>query len=55
MPLVFGVLTTTTTDEVPRVVGDPLPLWVWWGAGVVLLVVILAAGWLVNRRSTTRR
>jgi hypothetical protein len=53
MPAVFGVLTTTT-DEVPRVVGDPLPLWVWWGAGILLLLVILGAGWYVSRRAGRR-
>jgi hypothetical protein len=40
----------TTTTEVRRVVGDPLPKWVVIGAGVALLVVILVAGAVVNRR-----
>ena len=42
--------TTTTTEEVPRIVGDPLPLWVWWGAGILLLVVILAGGMWARRK-----
>lgn len=42
--------TTTTVAEVPRVVGDPLPLWIWWLAGVALLVAILAAGTWARRR-----
>jgi hypothetical protein len=41
----------TTTTEVRRVVGDPLPKWVVIGAGLALLVVILVAGFLVRRRS----
>ena len=41
----------TTTTEVRRIVGDPLPKWVVIGSGVALLVVILAAGFLVQRRS----
>ena len=42
----------TTTTEVRRIVGDPLPKWVVIGAGVALLVVILLAGYLVRRRSS---
>src|SRR5688572_27151821 len=38
------ITATTTTTEVQRVVGDPLPLWVWWGAGILLLVFIVAGG-----------
>ena len=41
----------TTTTEVRRVVGDPLPKWVVIGAGLALLAVILVAGFLVRRRS----
>jgi hypothetical protein len=41
----------TTTTEVRRIVGDPLPKWVVLGAGAALLVVILLAGVLVRRRS----
>ena len=47
--LVLGQQTTTT--EVRRIVGDPLPKWIVIGSGVALLVVILAAGFLVQRRS----
>jgi hypothetical protein len=42
--------TTTTTEEVPRIVGDPLPLWVWWGAGILLLVVIVVGGLWARRK-----
>ena len=48
MPLVFA---QTTTTEVRRVVGDPLPSWIPWTAGIVLLLVILLAGWWVRRRA----
>ena len=41
----------TTTTEVRRIVGDPLPKWVVVGAGVALLVVIVVAGLLVRRRA----
>jgi MYXO-CTERM domain-containing protein len=41
----------TTTTEVRRIVGDPLPKWVVIGAGLALLAVILLAGFLVRRRS----
>jgi hypothetical protein len=41
----------TTTTEVRRIVGDPLPKWVVIGAGLALLAVILVAGFLVRRRS----
>jgi len=41
----------TTTTEVRRIVGDPLPKWVVIGAGLALLVVILVAGMLVTRRT----
>jgi hypothetical protein len=41
----------TTTTEVRRIVGDPLPKWVVIGAGLALLVVILVAGLLVSRRT----
>jgi hypothetical protein len=41
----------TTTTEVRRIVGDPLPKWIVIGAGLALLAVILVAGVLVRRRS----
>lgn len=43
--------TTTTLEEVPRVVGDPLPRWVVIGAGLALLVVVLVAGWFLRERA----
>lgn len=49
MPAVWLAQQTTTT-EVPRVVGDPLPEWIWLLAGAVLLVFILAGGWWATRR-----
>jgi len=51
MPLVLAQSTTTTIDEVERVVGDPLPLWIWWAAGAAVLAFILLAGWYVGRRT----
>lgn len=50
MPALFAAAATTTT-EVPRVVGDPLPTWLVWLSGGVLLVLIVAAGvWARNRQ-----
>jgi hypothetical protein len=40
----------TTTTEVQRVVGDPLPTGVLVGAGLAVLLVILLAGLLARRR-----
>jgi hypothetical protein len=40
----------TTTTEVRRIVGDPLPPWVVLGSGLLLGVVILVAGWVAKRR-----
>jgi hypothetical protein len=42
--------TTTTTVEVPRVVGDPLPVWEFWAAGAVVLAFILLGGWWFSRK-----
>lgn len=53
MPVVWLAQQTTTT-EVPRVVGDPLPEWIWLLAGVALLAVILAGGWWATRRQEPR-
>ena len=50
MPSLLAAAATTSTTEVPRIVGDPLPYWQWLGAGIVLLALILAAGWYVSRR-----
>lgn len=46
--------TTTTAEEVPRMVGDPLPTWQLVGASVALLLVILVAGAMVSRRMRSR-
>ncbi|HWH34966.1 MAG TPA: hypothetical protein VNT56_06540 [Acidimicrobiales bacterium] len=54
MPAGVALLAQTTTTEVQRMVGDPLPSEVVVGAGVVLLVVILVAG-LLARRSRAER
>ncbi len=50
--LAVGVLaqTTTTTEVVDRVVGEPLASWVVLAASAALLAVILLAGLLVSRR-----
>lgn len=48
----FAQMTTTTEQEVRRVVGDPLPLWMVLGAAAILLVVILAAGLYVRGRAS---
>ena len=40
----------TTTTEVQRIVGDPLPTWVVVGAGLGLLALIVVAGLLARRR-----
>jgi hypothetical protein len=40
----------TTTTEVPRIVGEPLDSWVVLAAGAALLVVILVAGFVTQRR-----
>ncbi|MGH9184108.1 MAG: hypothetical protein ACRDZ9_09960 [Acidimicrobiales bacterium] len=42
----------TTTTEVPRIVGDPLPPWVVAGAGLVVLAAIVVAGLVVRRRAS---
>jgi hypothetical protein len=47
----FLLVQQTTTTEVRRVVGDPLPKWVVIGAGLALLAVILLAGLFVRRRT----
>ena len=45
------LLAQTTTTEVRRIVGEPLPSWVVVGAGITLLVLIVVAGLLVRRRT----
>ena len=42
--------TTTTSEAVPRIVGDPLPSWVVLAASAALFVAILLAGLVVTRR-----
>lgn len=49
MLLVFAAASTTTT-EVPRVVGDPLPLWIWWLAGIAVFAAIAAGGLWARQR-----
>jgi hypothetical protein len=49
---VLAAATTTTTEDVPRIVGDPLSWPVFIGAGVLCLVLILAAGWYVRSRAS---
>ncbi len=46
---------TTTTEVVERVVGEPLPSWVVLAASAALLVAILFAGLLVQRRQKADR
>jgi len=55
MPVIsLAASTTTTVAEVPRVVGDPLPLWIWWMAGILVLIAILAGGlWARSRQQQT--
>jgi hypothetical protein len=50
MPVAVRLAQQTTTTEVPRVVGEPLPEWVWLLAGLALLVFVLAGGWWATRR-----
>ena len=49
---VLAAATTTTTEDVPRIVGDPLSWWVFIGAGVALFVFIVVGGLLVRRRGS---
>lgn len=41
---------TTTTEVVPRVVGEPLPSWVLLAASAAVLAFIILGGTFVNRR-----
>ena len=45
-------VTTTTTEVVPRVVGEPLATWVVLAASAAVLAFIILGGVLVNRRRT---
>ena len=47
--------TSTTIEEAPRIVGDPLPLWIWLAAGIALLAVILLTGWWLTKRASAQR
>jgi hypothetical protein len=42
--------TTTTSEAVPRIVGEPLPSWVVLAASAALFVAIVLAGLVVSRR-----
>ena len=42
--------STTSTTEVPRIVGEPLADWVVYAAGLALLVVIVIGGVLIRRK-----
>ena len=42
--------STTSTTEVPRIVGEPLSDWVVYAAGFALLVVIVVGGLLIRRK-----
>jgi hypothetical protein len=56
LTLFLAVATTTTAiDDAPRIVGQPLALWVWWASGILLLAAILGAGWYVGRRTRDQR
>jgi hypothetical protein len=50
MGLLFAA-TTTSTTEAPRIVGDPLPVWIVLGAAAALLVVVLLGGLWLSRRA----
>ncbi|MDP8954398.1 MAG: hypothetical protein M3N37_05680 [Actinomycetota bacterium] len=43
------VAVETTTTEVQRVVGEPLPTWVVVGAGLAVLALIVIAGAVARR------
>ena len=42
--------STTSTTEVPRVVGEPLADWIVYAAGLALLVAIVVGGLVIRRR-----
>ena len=43
-------LAQTTTTEVRRIVGEPLPTWVVVGAGLAVFALIVVAGLAARRR-----
>ena len=47
-----GLFAATTTTEVPRVVGDPLPVWIVLAASAAVLVVIVLASLYVRGRAS---
>jgi hypothetical protein len=47
---IWAQTTTTTVEEVPRVVGDPLPSWIFYTAGALVLLFILVGGYVFTRR-----
>ena len=49
-----GAQDTTTTTEVRRMVGEPLPIWITLASGAVLFVVILFVGNLLRQRIAQR-
>jgi hypothetical protein len=51
-PIVFAVFAQTSTTEVQRVVGDPLPVWQVLAAAALLLVLIVAGGLYVRSRGS---
>lgn len=53
VPASIVAAARTTTTEVQRIVGDPLPTWVVVSAGVAILVLIVVAGLLARRRSSS--
>ena len=54
MELAQTSTSTTSTTEVPRIVGEPLDVWVTVLAGVALLVAIVLGGLLIRRRADRR-
>ena len=49
---VFAVFLQTTTTEVQRVVGDPLPVWQVLAASALLLALIVGASLYVRGRAS---
>ncbi len=50
LSLAVAFAAETTTTEVARIVGDPLPRWQVWGSGALLLVVIVGVALAMRRR-----
>lgn len=47
-----GAVPSSSTTVVPRVVGDPLPVPVYFGSGAALLLAIGVFGFVMRRRTT---